>query len=670
MSSVCPYCAAEVPDGSRFCPSCDQFLGWEETSPVGEAVKPVQRAAQRSGGRPAPASQVKERGGATSSSRGRPALACPHTTLRVIPGESEESSVVVATTGHLVDDIRLHLEGPAAEFGVVEPEVVHLYPDSTTNVVIRFAAPRGPAVTAGVRAWTLVATSVTHEGATATIDGTTEVVPFASGSCSLHPAQTSGRGRRAEYAVQVENEGNAPWGVTVRPEPSAGLRFEQAQAALTVGPGTQEQVPVVAQSKRRWFGSPQSRTFEVHVDPTSQPAPEAATVTGTRQQLPFLPLWLLPLLLVLVGLGFAAIALFGGDAVAVPAVGGQPREQAVSQLKDAGFRVTEVVVSDAQVAAGQAVRTDPTSGTEVDSGSPVTLYVSSGPPAKEVQVPAVANLPVASARDALESVGLSAREQPQASKTVPAQSVIRSEPAAGAKVDRGYTVVLYVSTGPEAPPVTPVQQVPVPDVSGMTQQQAADGLADAGLQLGQIHTEPSDEVAEGDVIRTEPQASAEVDPDSTVDLYVSSGPEPTFVPDLVGMSQAAAEEALAEAGLQVGQVLTDPSDAPSGTVISTDPAAGVESLAEAYVDLVVSSGPQVTQNADFISQPSFAGDCRLRESGTTCVRYDDDYIWLVRDSVLGWRDDTIDGQPAQVAIGGAAEYQHLLGTDLVREVPR
>jgi hypothetical protein len=41
---------------------------------------------------------------------------------------------------------------------------------------------------------------------------------------------------------------------------------------------------------------------------------------------------------VLIGLGFAAIALFGGDAVAVPAVGDQPREQAVSQLKDAGFQ--------------------------------------------------------------------------------------------------------------------------------------------------------------------------------------------------------------------------------------------------------------------------------------------------------------------------------------------
>jgi hypothetical protein len=138
--------------------------------------------------------------------------------------------------------------------------------------------------------------------------------------------------------VLVENEGNVPWGVTVRPEPAAGLRFEKAQAALTVVPGAQEQVPVVARSARRWFGSPQSRTFEVHVDPTSQPAPEAATLAGTRQQLPFLPLWLLPLLLVLIGLGFAAIALFGGDAVAVPAVGDQPREQAVSQLKDARFQ--------------------------------------------------------------------------------------------------------------------------------------------------------------------------------------------------------------------------------------------------------------------------------------------------------------------------------------------
>jgi beta-lactam-binding protein with PASTA domain len=641
VSRFCTSCGAEVPDGRRFCPQCNQYLDWADVEAGPQAVRPDRADRSHSGQLRSAVSQVKESTRAPSSPGARPALACPDTVLRVIPGESVASSVVVATTGSLVDDIRLHLEGPGAEFGVVEPDFVHLYPDSTTDVTVRFAAPLGPGASAGVRSWTLVATSVTHGGASSAIEGTTEVAPFAFGTSRLHPTQTAGRGTKAGYSVLLDNEGNVPWDAVIRAESSAGLRFDTMEQIVTVAPGTQTEAPVVARSKRRWIGSPECRTFDVHVDPGSDPAPEPVVLSGSRQQLPLLPIWLISVVLVLIGLGLAAIALFGGNAVAVPAVSGQPKEQAITQLRDAGLKVTEVTVSDTQVPAGQAVRTDPPGGTEVDSGSPVTLFVSGGPPAKQVKVPSVADLSAAAARSELERVGLVAREQPQASETVPRESVIRSDPAAGVEVDPGYTVTLYVSTGPPTQP--PGGRVPVPEVTGMSQEQAAAALEGAGLQLGQVRREPSEGVAEGAATRTEPGANAEVGAGSSVDLYLSSGPEVVRVevPELQGMSRQAAEAKLAEVDLKVGQVQTRASTAvASGTVITSEPAAGATAEAGDSVDLIISISPPMLGTPELLS-PADAEE--LRASPTVTLRWSEvpdaeSYIVNVRYVVDGGRD--------------------------------
>ena len=77
---------------------------------------------------------------------------------------------------------------------------------------------------------------------------------------------------------------------------------------------------------------------------------------------------------------------------------------------------------------------------------------------------------------------------------------------------------------------------------------------------------------------------------------ISSGPCLVQVPDVTGQARAAAESAITGAGLTVGTVTQQWSDAVStGNVISTDPVGGTQVHPGSAVNLVVSTGPcQVT----------------------------------------------------------------------------
>jgi excisionase family DNA binding protein len=75
------------------------------------------------------------------------------------------------------------------------------------------------------------------------------------------------------------------------------------------------------------------------------------------------------------------------------------------------------------------------------------------------------------------------------------------------------------------------QTVEVPDLIGMALPEAEDELAEAGLKLGAWNEIPNYEVPVGRVVVQGPQASEEVDPETPVDVIVSSGP-PLYQPEV------------------------------------------------------------------------------------------------------------------------------------------
>ena len=163
--------------------------------------------------------------------------------------------------------------------------------------------------------------------------------------------------------------------------------------------------------------------------------------------------------------------------------------------------------------------------------------------------------------------------------------IMHQNPEAGIMVRRDADVELLVNGG--------VEKVTGPDVTNDTLEEAQTALENVGLH-SKVENVADDEVEEGHVISTDPQANTEVDAGSTVTLRVSTGPAETMVTvpsDLVGDLLYNVTARLEDAGLSVGNITRDDSSTePADTVISTNPAGGSEVSEGTSVDIVVSSG--------------------------------------------------------------------------------
>ncbi len=137
-----------------------------------------------------------------------------------------------------------------------------------------------------------------------------------------------------------------------------------------------------------------------------------------------------------------------------------------------------------------------------------------------------------------------------------------------------------------------IQTVPVPDVGGMSQANAQTALQNVGLIAGTITPLSSDNVASGNVLSQSPIAGATVFQGTLVNLTISSGPLMTTVPNVIGMTQASAQEAITAADLSIGSVTNGNSSTVAvGCVMRQSPAAGAGVVHGTADNLVISQGP-------------------------------------------------------------------------------
>ncbi len=158
--------------------------------------------------------------------------------------------------------------------------------------------------------------------------------------------------------------------------------------------------------------------------------------------------------------------------VTVPYVIGRTVDDAQAKLKTAGLE-SEIVRRRDVAPAGEVVAQDPTRGEQVDEGSTVLLTVSSGP--GTVEVPKVRGLPEKRAIRELEELGLNPKVQREFSKDIEKGQATRTVPGAGEQADRGSSVDLFVSKG--------AREVTVPDVTGLSKSAARKELEDAGFEV-------------------------------------------------------------------------------------------------------------------------------------------------------------------------------------------
>lgn len=211
-----------------------------------------------------------------------------------------------------------------------------------------------------------------------------------------------------------------------------------------------------------------------------------------------------------------------GVLVEVPNVVGKSRPQAESDLEDAGFVpvVADRVPATGDQQPGTVLEQDPKAGDQVERGSNVNLTIVGNP--TTVQIPDLQGRSVADAQAALTDAGLvpgAPTEEP--SDTVDQGLVTRTDPAAGQEVERGSTVTIFVSTGPE--------QVTVPLVTCQSFGSAQNEIEKAGLTpvISQETVPINPQCPHGNkVAAQDPSSGTPVAPGTTVTLF-SGAPTPT-----------------------------------------------------------------------------------------------------------------------------------------------
>lgn len=175
----------------------------------------------------------------------------------------------------------------------------------------------------------------------------------------------------------------------------------------------------------------------------------------------------------------------------------------------------------------------------------------------------------------------------------PAGEILDQDPGEGQQAVKGSVITVTVSAGGDNVKDT----YKVVDFTGKSLDYVAASLDAHGIELKK-EKEYSDDVDEGKVIRTDPEAGTELARGATLTVYISLGKEQksTDVPSLTGMTRDAAQQALSDRGLKLGSVDEVESDKPEGTVIwqSVDAKSTVDQ--GTTVNIQISKGKKKTED--------------------------------------------------------------------------
>ncbi|MDO4287674.1 MAG: Stk1 family PASTA domain-containing Ser/Thr kinase [Eubacterium sp.] len=224
-----------------------------------------------------------------------------------------------------------------------------------------------------------------------------------------------------------------------------------------------------------------------------------------------------------------------------------------------------------------------------------TLFV------KTVLVPDLANKTVDEATQEVQSLGMTLEVEKEVySAEVESGKIVSQNPAKGTESKAGRVVRVTVSKG--------VENVTIPDVTGMKESEAVAALESAKLVVGEINREYNNDYDPNLVYAVDPKVGVSVAEGTKVTLWVSAGRDTVTVPGLVGLSEADAKTRLESYGLSVGNVTRSENNFyAEGTVIEQSLREGTETDRGSTVDIVVSAGkptPTPTPTAAPSTTPS------------------------------------------------------------------
>lgn len=247
---------------------------------------------------------------------------------------------------------------------------------------------------------------------------------------------------------------------------------------------------------------------------------EDETMTRTQRRPPAVWIWsgIVAVVVIVIAVMYWALNLqptteLPSDVAEVPALTGQTYEAAVDQLQELNLPATKVDKTDDEIPAGQVIETDPPAGEKVAEGTTITVFVSTGREA--VAVPDLTNLSLDQAKQALTDAGLVAgSETRENSPTVAENTVLGTDPEAGASVEIGSTVNFRLSNG----------KVTLTDLTGQSLAAASSFLQSQSLQLTPVpKPDPACASQPGSPVTQQSLAPGEVPQHSEVELTYCAG---------------------------------------------------------------------------------------------------------------------------------------------------
>ena len=164
--------------------------------------------------------------------------------------------------------------------------------------------------------------------------------------------------------------------------------------------------------------------------------------------------------------------------------------------------------------------------------------------------------------------------------------------------------------------VGPGRRVPVPNIVGMSEDQAQLALEKQGLDWGTPTRAYSDTVPAGSVVSCQPKVGQKVGLGQAVTAVISRGVETKTVPDVVGKTKDQASAVIKGAGLTLGDVTEQYSaSVDSGKVISSDPKAGKVIEHTAKISIVVSKGKEPATVPDVTGKSEDEAKKTLEDTG-------------------------------------------------------
>ena len=231
-------------------------------------------------------------------------------------------------------------------------------------------------------------------------------------------------------------------------------------------------------------------------------------------------------------------------------------------------------------------------------------WFSSGPGGLAA-VPELTGRSIEQALEALEPLGVVIEQDQENSATVPEGFVSRTDPAAGSRVFKNSVVTVFLSLGPK--------QLKVPEVSGLSAEEAKKVLTDSGFVVGSSKNFFGDAL-EGQVLELSAPAGAILNQGSVLDLRISLGP----LPAVAGLSAEQARALVATVAIEIEEVEVFNNQVPQGQavglVISEDP---LPENGKAILE--ISKGPEIVIMPNTVGETIAAAKALLENLGLLVV---------------------------------------------------